>query len=109
MRLGLVLSEIGTKNNIKVSDIELQKAVIAEAQRYPGQERDVFDYFSKNRGALETLRAPLFEQKVVDYILELADVSEKTVSGEELLKALDEDEGEGKEKSKKPAAKKKKA
>ncbi|MBK7361605.1 MAG: trigger factor [Micavibrio sp.] len=109
VRLGLVLSEIGTKNNIKVSDIELQKAVIAEAQRYPGQERDVFDYFSKNRGALETLRAPLFEQKVVDYILELADVSEKTVSGEELLKALDEDEGEGKEKSKKPAAKKKKA
>jgi trigger factor len=69
----------------------------------------VFDYFSKNRGALETLRAPLFEQKVVDYILELADVSEKTVSGEELLKALDEDEGESKEKSKKSSAKKKKA
>ncbi len=116
VRLGLVLSEIGNANNIKVSDIELQKAVIAEAQRYPGQERDVFDYFSKNRNALETLRAPLFEQKVVDYILELADVSEKTVSGEELLKALDEDEGEEKsakssEKSgdKKPAAKKKKA
>ncbi len=111
VRLGLVLSEIGTKNNIQVSDIELQKSVIAEAQRYPGQERDVFDYFSKNRGALETLRAPLFEQKVVDYILELADVSEKNVSAEELLKALDDDEGGNEEKSgsKKSSAKKKKS
>jgi trigger factor len=111
VRLGLVLSEIGTKNDIKVSDVELQRAVIAEAQRYPGQERDVFDYFSKNRGALETLRAPLFEQKVVDYILELADISEKSVSGEELLKALDDEEGGETEKAKpkKSTAKKKKA
>ncbi|MGB4056851.1 MAG: trigger factor, partial [Alphaproteobacteria bacterium] len=111
VRLGLVLSEVGNKNAIQVSDVELQRAVIAEAQRYPGQQREVFDYFSKNRHALETLRAPLFEQKVVDYILELADVSEKNVSGEELLKALDDEEGDSKEsaKSKKAASKKKKA
>lgn len=111
VRLGLVLSEIGNQNGIKVSDQELQRAVITEAQRYPGQERNVFDYFSKNRNALETLRAPLFEQKVVDYILELSDISDKDVSGEELMKALD-DEEDGKkssEKSEKPkkAAKKK--
>ena len=90
----------------------MQKAVIAEAQRYPGQQREVFEYFSQNRNALETLRAPLFEQKVVDYILELADISEKSVSAEELMKALDEEAGEGKSKSEskeKPAAKKKKA
>ena len=113
VRLGLVLSEIGNANKIQVNDQELQKAVIAEAQRYPGQQREVFEYFSQNRNALETLRAPLFEQKVVDYILELADISEKSVSSEELMKALDEEEGEGKSKpeskAEKSAAKKKKA
>lgn len=111
VRLGLVLSEIGTRNNIKVSDAEMQQAVIAEARRYPGQERDVFDYFSKNRNALETLRAPLFEQKVVDYILELAEVSDKSVTSEELLKALDDEDSSGKNESKpkKSSGKKKKA
>jgi trigger factor len=115
VRLGLVLSEIGNANKIQVTDQELQKAVIAEAQRYPGQQREVFEYFSKNRNALETLRAPLFEQKVVDYILELANVTDKSVSGEELMKALDEDEGgekaekSAKSKAEKPAPKKKKA
>jgi trigger factor len=115
VRLGLVLSEIGNANKIQVTDQELQKAVIAEAQRYPGQQREVFEYFSKNRNALETLRAPLFEQKVVDYILELANVTDKSVSGEELMKALDEDEGgeksekAGKSKAEKSTAKKKKA
>lgn len=92
VRLGLVLSEIGTSNKITVSDVELQQAVIREAQKYPGQEREVFDYFSKNRQALESLRAPLFEEKTVDFILELAEVKEKKVSVDELAHALDEDD-----------------
>ena len=91
VRLGLILSEIGNQNNIKVSDIELQKAVIAEAQRYPGQEREVFDYYSKNRNALESLRAPQFEDKVVDFIIELAKVTEKEVTPEELTADFDDD------------------
>lgn len=84
VKLGLVLSEIGTSNKIQVADTELQRAVITEAQKYPGQEKQVFDYYSKNRQALESLRAPLFEEKVVDFILELAEVKEKTVSVEDL-------------------------
>ncbi len=109
VRLGLLLSEIGNNNKITVSDPELQRAVITEAQRYPGQERDVFDFYSKNRNALESLRAPLFEEKVVDYILELADVSEKEVSPEDLMKALDDEEEGGKKKASKSEEKPKKA
>lgn len=105
VRLGLVLSEIGNENNITVVDAELQKAVIDEAQKYPGQEKQVFDYFSKNREALESLRAPIYEDKVVDFILELATVTEKEVSVEELMA---EEEAEA-PKKKKPAAKKKAA
>lgn len=84
VRLGLILSEVGRDNNIQVADQELQRAVIMEAQRYPGQEAEVFDYYSKNRQALEALRAPVFEDKVVDFILQLADVKDKPVSLEEL-------------------------
>ena len=91
VRLGLVLSEIGNANNITVSDADLQKAVIMEAQKYPGQEKQVFDFYSKNRQALDSLRAPLFEEKVVDFILELAEVSEKKVSIEELTAEEEED------------------
>lgn len=103
VRLGLILAQIGNDQGITVADAELQKAVVAEAQKYPGQEKEVFDYYSKNPQALEQMRAPLFEEKVVDYILELAVVKEKKVSQEELLKAL-EDESE--EKPKKKASKK---
>ena len=84
VRLGLVLAQIGNENNIQVADAELQHAVIAEAQKYQGQEKEVFDYFAKNQEALESLRAPLYEDKVVDFIFELADVKEKEVSAEEL-------------------------
>lgn len=104
VRLGLVLSEIGNDNDITVVDSELQKAVISEAQKYPGQEKQVFDYYSKNRQALESLRAPLFEEKVVDFLLELADVKEKTVSVDELTK----EEEEEKPKKKKATSSKKK-
>ncbi len=103
VRLGLVLSEIGKENNITVADAELQKAVITEAQKYPGQEKEVFDYFAKNREALESLRAPIYEDKVVDFILELATVEEKEVTVEELTA----DEEEPSKVKKKPAAKKK--
>ena len=101
VRLGLVLAEVGQANNITVNDGELQRAVFAEAGRYPGQEKFVLEYYRKNRAALESLRAPIFEEKVVDFILELANVTEVPVSVEDLLK---EDEGDVK-----PAAKAKKA
>ena len=113
VRLGLILAELGNEQGITVADPELQKAVINEAQKFPGQEKDVFDYYSKNPQALESLRAPLFEEKVIDYILELADVAEKKVSQEALMKALDDEEETSKKSgpkkkatAKKPAAKK---
>lgn len=84
VRLGMVLSEVGQSNNIQVNDQELQRAVIQEAQRYPGQEAQIFEYYKKNRAALDSLRAPLFEDKVVDFILELAEVKEKEVSLDDL-------------------------
>ncbi len=90
---------------MSVADSELQRAVISEAQKYPGQEKEVFDYFSKNREALESLRAPIYEDKVVDFIIELAEVSEKEVSFEELTA---EDTDLPKEKAKKKKASKKK-
>jgi trigger factor len=93
VRLGLVLSKIGETAEITVTDEELQGALFDQARRYRGQEKQVFDYYRKNPDALQTLRAPIFEEKVVDYILELADVTDKTVSKEELL-ADDEDDNE---------------
>lgn len=90
VRLGLLLSEVGRRNNIQVTQDEVNRALINEARRFPGQERQVFEFFKNNQQALENLRAPIFEDKVVDHILELAKVSEKTVTVEELTK--DEDE-----------------
>jgi trigger factor len=105
VKLGLVLSEIGTQNKVTVNQDDLQKAVIAEARKYPGQEAQVFEFYQKNKNALESLRAPIFEEKVIDYILEQADVTEKKVTVEELTK---EDEAEtATTEEKKPAAKKK--
>ncbi len=104
VRLGLVLSEIGNENNIKVVDAELQRAVITEAQKYPGQEKQVFDYFAKNREALESLRAPIYEDKVIDFILELATVTEKEVTAEELTAEEEDDAPKKKAPAKKKAA-----
>lgn len=84
VKLGLVLSQIGETNKIGVTQDDLQKAVIAEAQKYPGQEAQVFEFYQKNKNALDSLRAPIFEEKVVDYIVELADVTEKKTSVEDL-------------------------
>mgnify|MGYP002630360638 CR=1 FL=1 len=112
VRLGLLLAEIGTTNNIKVADDELNRAVVTEARRFPGQEREVIEYYQKNQQALEQLRGPLFEDKVIDYILELAKVSDKPVSADELMADPDGDgdaPAEGGDKAKKKPAKKKKA
>jgi trigger factor len=92
VRLGLVLAEIGEKNNIRVSDEEVSRALLERARQYPGQERQVWDYYQKNPNALASLRAPIFEDKVVDFIVELADVSEKKVTREEFFKAEEEDD-----------------
>ena len=86
VRLGLVLSEIGEKNKITVTDDEVSRAVIERARQMPGREKEVWDYYRKNAGALAQLRAPLFEDKVVDFILELANVTEKKVTREELYR-----------------------
>jgi trigger factor len=91
VRLGLVLSKIGENAEITVTDEELQGALYDQARRYRGQEKQVFDFYKSNPDALQTLRAPIFEEKVVDYILELADVTDKTISKEELLADDEED------------------
>ncbi len=79
VRLGLVVGEIGDKNKIEVTQDELRRALMEQARRFPGQEKMVYEYFQKQPGALQELRAPIFEDKVVDYILELAKPVEKTV------------------------------
>ncbi|WP_298256385.1 trigger factor [Bradyrhizobium sp.] len=91
VRLGLVLSEIGEKNKITVTDDEVGRAVIERARQMPGREKEVWDFYRNNANALAQLRAPIYEDKVVDFILELATVTEKKVSREDLYK---EDEAE---------------
>jgi trigger factor len=84
IRLGLLLSEIGRTNGIQVGQEELMRALREQASRYPGQEQQVFEMFRKNPDALESLRAPIFEEKVVDFLLELAKVTERKVAPAEL-------------------------
>jgi trigger factor len=91
VRLGLVLSEIGEKAGVTVTDDELQKAVIEQVRQYPGQEQQVYDYFRNTPEAVQSLRAPIYEEKVVDHLLATVDVTDKTVTKEELMKE-DEDE-----------------
>jgi len=86
VRLGLVIAEIGEKNNITVSEDQLRAAVMEQVRQMPGREQQVWDYYRNNPGALAALRAPLFEDKVVDFVLELAEVKDKPVSREELFK-----------------------
>jgi trigger factor len=92
VRLGLVLSEIGEKNKITVTDDEVSRAVIERARSMPGREKEVWDYYRNNANALAQLRAPIYEDKVVDFILELASVTEKKVSREDLFKDDEADE-----------------
>ncbi|MBX6425619.1 MAG: trigger factor [Variibacter sp.] len=85
VRLGLVLAEIGEKNQIKVTDEEVSRALVERARQFPGQEQRIWDYYRKNPQALAGLRAPIFEEKVVDYLIELAEVHDKEVSREQLF------------------------
>jgi trigger factor len=98
VRLGMALTDIGRQNDLQVTDEEKNRAIYTEAQRYPGQEQQVLEYFQKNPEAAQQLAGPIFEDKVVDYILEIAKVNDNVITVEELYKA-DEDRA-------KPAAKK---
>ncbi|EKS40249.1 trigger factor [Afipia clevelandensis] len=91
VRLGLVLSEIGEKNKITVTDDEVSRALIDRARQSPGREKEVWDFYRSNPNALAQLRAPIYEDKVVDFILELANVTEKKVSRDELVKEIEDD------------------
>jgi trigger factor len=86
VRLGLVLAEIGDKNNIKVTDDEITRAIVEQARQYPGREQEVWEHYRKNPNAVATLRAPIYEEKVVDFVVELAKVTDRQVSREELFK-----------------------
>jgi len=90
VKLGLLLSEVGRLNNIQVSNDELSRAIVNEARRHPGQERQVLEYYQKTPQAQIQLRAPIYEDKVIDFILELASVTERTVSPEELASLMNE-------------------
>jgi len=86
VRLGLVLAEIGEKAKVEVAEDELQRALYEQVRQYPGQEKEIYEFFRSNPDAVASLRAPLFEEKVIDHILESAQVTDKTVTAEELMK-----------------------
>ncbi len=89
VRLGLLLSEVGRNQQIDVTQEELNKALIEEVQRYPGREREVFEHYQNNQDALQNLRAPIYEDKVIDYILELANTEERQVTTDQLREELE--------------------
>jgi trigger factor len=94
VRLGLVVAEIGNVNKIDVTEEEHQQALIAEVRRFPGQEQQVYDYYRKNPQALAGLRAPVFENKVVDYVIELAEKTDKPMTRAELSRIIAADDNE---------------
>jgi trigger factor len=91
VRLGLILSDVGLANDLRVEQSELNAAVLDQARRYPGQEQKVLDFFKNTPQALEQLRAPLYEDKVVDFILQLASVTDQPMTPEELMKDPDDE------------------
>jgi trigger factor len=91
VRLGLLMAEVGEQEKVSVSDDELSAAIVEQARQYPGQEKAVWDFYQKNQQAVAQIRAPLYEEKVVDVIVGKAKITDKTVSKEELMKD-DEDE-----------------
>ena len=84
IRLGLLLTEVARRDKLEVSGAELRNAMIAEARRFPGQEKAVVDYYTQTKGAVERLRAPLLAEKVIDHILSKAKVSERKIPAEQL-------------------------
>ena len=103
VKLGLLLSEIGQNAKVTITADDINKAIMNEARKYPGQEKAVFDFYVKNKQAVENLKAPVFEEKIVDYILGQAKITEKTVSVEDLYN-FNED-GKKETKAKKSAKK----
>ncbi|MCR9068818.1 MAG: trigger factor [Rhodobacteraceae bacterium] len=89
VKLGLLLAELGTKNDVQVSDAEMTQAIMNQARQYPGQERQFFEFIQQNPGAQQQVRAPLFEDKVVDFVFEMAEVKTKEVSKDALKKAVE--------------------
>ena len=90
VRLGLLLAEVGEKSEVKVTDEEVSSALVERVRQFPGQEKAVWDYYSKNADALATIRAPLYEEKVVDFVIGKVKVTDKDVGKEELMKPDDE-------------------
>lgn len=101
VKLGLLLSEVGMAAKLTILPEDINRAIAAEAQKYPGQEKAVFDYYLKNKNAVEALKAPVFEEKIVEHVLSQVSLKEKTVTAEELY-SFEED----KKPAKKTAAKK---
>lgn len=89
VRLGLLLADLGQKAEVEVTDAEMTQAIMGQARQYPGQEREFFEFIQKNAQMQQQLRAPIFEDKVIDYVFELAEVAEKEVSKDELQKAVE--------------------
>jgi trigger factor len=89
VRLGLLLAELGQKAEVEVTDAEMTQAVMEQARQYPGQERQFFEFVQNNPQMRQQLRAPIFEDKVIDYVAELAEVTEKEVSKDDLEKAIE--------------------
>ena len=104
VKLGLLLSEIGKNAKVTITPDDINKAIMNEAKKYPGQEKAVFDYYLKNKQAIEALKAPVFEEKIVDYVIGQSNVSEKIVSIEELY-SFDDDKKPAKKAAKKSTAK----
>ena len=108
VRLGLLLSEVGRANNVQISQEDVNSQLMAEARRHPGREKEVMEHYKNNPEAMEELSAPLYEEKVVNFILEQASITEKTATKDELIKTM-EDEAAGKPKAKAKAGGKSKA
>ncbi len=107
VRLGLVLAEIGERNKIQVTNDEITRAIHDQARQYPGREQQILEYYKQNPMAVAEIRSPIFEDKVIDFLLELAQVSEKPVSKEQLF--ADDEEEEEKTSAKGKSGKKKRA
>ena len=106
---GLLIAEIGNQNNIQLEDNDINKALQTEMQKYPGQEKEILDYYQKNQDAIRQLTAPVFEDKVIDFILEKVDLKDVKVSREDLFDSGMKEESKSKKKTKSKATSDKKS
>ena len=109
IRLGLLMSEVGRANNVQITQEDLNRQLMAEASRHPGHEQEVMEQYKNNPKAMESLSAPIYEEKVVDFILEQATITDKKTTMEELIKVMAEDPDDAKPKAKKAKSKAKPA